>query len=329
MRALLASSPGGPEVLSVAEVADPTPGPGELLVRVAAAGVNRADVLQRQGRYPPPPGASDVLGLEMAGEVVELGPPDPARPFRFAVGDRVCGILAGGGCAELAILPATVAMQWPPGVDAVGAAAVPEVFATAYDNLFVRGRLAAGETVLIHGGSSGVGTAAIQLARRAGCRVLVTASSQRKLDACAELGADAGISYVDEDWSARVRELTDGRGVDAILDVVGARYLDSNLRCLAVEGRLVVIGLQGGARGELDLGQVLSKRLTVLGSTLRARTTAEKAVLARRLEEEVWPGFADGSLRPIIDTVLPLERAAEAHARMESSEHIGKLVLTL
>ena len=329
MRALLAPSPGGPEVLAVTEVADPQPGPGELLVQVAAAGVTRADVLQRQGRYAPPPGATEVLGLEAAGRVVALGPPDPARPFHFAVGDDVCAILPGGGCAELVALPASVAMPWPSGLDAIGAAAVPEVFTTAHDNLFTRGGLAAGETVLIYGGSSGVGTAAVQLARRAGCRVLVTASSRRKLDACAELGADAGIDYAEEDVVERVRELTDGRGVDVILDVVGARYLEPNLRNLAPEGRLVVIGLMGGARGELDLGRLLSKRLTVLGSTLRARTTAEKAVLARRLEEEVWPGFADGSLRPVVDTVLPLARAAEAHELMESSRHIGKIVLTM
>jgi putative PIG3 family NAD(P)H quinone oxidoreductase len=327
MRAVLAPEPGGPDALVLADLPDPRPGPGELLVRVAAAGVNRADVLQRRGLYPPPPGASEVLGLEAAGEVVDVGPAGGA-PLRHRIGDRVCAVLAGGGCAELAVVPDVVALPWPPGLDAVGAGAVPEVFATAFDNLVVRGALRPGEVALVHGGSSGVGTAAIQLARRAGCRVLVTASTPEKLAACADLGADAGIAYRDEDVVARVRELTDGRGVDVILDIVGGPYLDANLRSLAVEGRLVVIGLQGGARAELDLGRVLTRRLRVLGSTLRARSTEEKAALARRVEAEVWPGFADGSLRPVVDSVLSLEEVARAHERMESSAHIGKIVLT-
>jgi putative PIG3 family NAD(P)H quinone oxidoreductase len=324
MQAVLVPRPGGPEALTLTDVDDPVPGPGELLVRVHAAGVNRADVLQRKGHYPPPPGASDVLGLEAAGEVVAVGDGD----LRFGVGDRVCGVLGGGGYGELIVLHDDVAMPWPSGLDAVGAGAVAEVFATAFDNLFVRGGLRAGETVLLHGGSSGIGTAGIQLAKRAGCTVLVTASSEEKLAACADLGADAGIDYAREDVVERVKGLTGGRGVDVILDIVGGPYLDPNLRCLAVEGRLVIIGLMGGAKAELDLGRMLSRRLRVMASTLRARSTEEKAALARRLESEVWPGFADGSLRPIVDTVLPLERAAEAHERMESSAHIGKIVLT-
>jgi NADPH:quinone reductase len=328
MKAVLAPEPGGPGALVVTEVDDPVPAPGELLVRVHAAGVNRADVLQRKGHYPPPAGATDVLGLEAAGEVVARGPDDGERPFRFAVGDRVCAILPGGGCGELVTVPDPVALPWPEGLDAVGAAAVPEVFTTAFDNLFLRGRLAPGEAVLLHGGSSGVGTAGIQLAKRAGCRVLVTASSRSKLAACADLGADGGINYEQDDIVERVRALTDRRGVDVVLDIVGGPYLDTNLRCLAVEGRLVVIGLMGGARAELDLARLLLRRLTVTASTLRARSTAEKAELARRLEAEVWPGFADGSLRPVVDTVLPLEQVAEAHARMESSRHVGKIVLT-
>jgi putative PIG3 family NAD(P)H quinone oxidoreductase len=327
MQAVLAPEPGGPDALVLAEVDDPSPAPGELLVRVHAAGVNRADVLQRKGHYPPPPGAPDVLGLEAAGEVVALGD-EPDGGFRFAVRDRVCMILAGGGCGELVTVPDGVAMPWPGGLDAVGAGAVPEVFTTAFDNLLLRGRLTEGETVLLHGGSSGIGTAGIQLARRAGCRVLVTASSDEKLAACAALGADAGIDYEREDVVARVRELTDGRGVDVILDIVGGPYLDPNLRCLAVEGRLVVIGLMGGAKAELDLGRLLTRRLTVTASTLRARSAEEKAALARRMEAEVWPGFADGTLRPVIDTVLPMAQVAEAHALMESSAHIGKIVLT-
>jgi putative PIG3 family NAD(P)H quinone oxidoreductase len=296
---------------------------------VLAAGINRADIVQRQGNYPPPPGASAALGLEAAGEVVAVGPPGAQGPQRFGAGDRVCAVLAGGGCAELAVVPDAMAMPWPDGLDAVGAGAVPEVFATAHDNLFVRGRLVAGETVLLHGGSSGIGTAGIQLAKRAGCEVIVTASSEAKLRACADLGADAGVDYDAEDVTDRVRALTDGRGVDVILDIVGGPYLDPNLRCLATEGRLVVIGLMGGARAELDLGRMLRRRLTVMASTLRARTTEEKAAIARRLEAEVWPGFADGSLRPVVDRVYPLDDIAEAHRHMESSAHIGKIVLTM
>jgi putative PIG3 family NAD(P)H quinone oxidoreductase len=327
MHAVLAVPPGGPDALQLVEVPDPSPGPGELLVRVLAAGVNRADILQREGRYPPPPGATDVLGLEAAGEVVAVGPAAGA-PLRFGVGDRVCAVLPGGGYAELVVVPDVVAMPWPEGLDAVGAGAVPEVFATAYDNLFLRGGLRAGETALLHGGSSGIGTAGTQLAVRAGARAVVTASSEAKLAACADLGAAAGIDYQREDVVERVRELTDGRGVDVILDIIGGPYLDANLRCLAVEGRLVIIGLMGGARAELDLGRLLTRRLRIMASTLRARGIPEKAALARRLEADVWPGFTDGSLRPIVDTVLPLARAAEAHQRMESSAHIGKIVLT-
>jgi NADPH:quinone reductase len=325
VRALCAPDPGGADALRVVERPDPEPGGGELLVRVHGAGVNRADILQRRGHYPPPPGATDVLGLEAAGEVVAIGEDVDG----VAVGDRVCAVLAGGGCAELALVPATTAMPWPEGLDGVQAGAVPEVFATAYDNLFNRGRLAAGETVLLHGGSSGVGTAAIQLAVRAGCRVLVTAGTEAKLEACAGLGAAGGIDYRQEDIVDRVKELTDGRGVDVILDIIGGDYLDANLRCLATEGRMVVIGLMGGARAELDLARMLSRRLSVTASTLRARSVEEKATLAAQLVAEVWPGFADGSLRPVIDATYPLEQAAEAHARMESSAHIGKIVLDL
>jgi putative PIG3 family NAD(P)H quinone oxidoreductase len=325
MRAVRAPEPGGPDALVVAEVPDPVPGPGEVLVAVRAAGINRADVLQRRGHYPPPPGAPDILGLEAAGEVVALGQGADGA----AIGDRVCGILAGGGCAELVAMPAGSAMAWPDGLDAVGAAAVPEVFTTAYDNLVNRGGLRRGETVLLHGGSSGVGTAGIQLARRMGCRVLVTAGSDDKLAACADLGADAGINYRAEDFPQRVRDLTDGRGVDVILDIVGGDYLEGNLRCLAAEGRLVIIGLMGGARADVDLGRLLTRRLTVTASTLRARPVDAKAALARQLVADVWPGFADGSLRPVVDTVLPLEEVAAAHQRMESSEHVGKIVLTM
>lgn len=325
MRAVVIDSPGGPEQLRLAERPDPEPGPGEVLVQVAAAGVNRADLLQRAGRYPPPPGASDVPGLEIAGTVAALGP----GATGWAIGDEVCAVLAGGGYAELAVVPAGCLLPLPSGTDLLTAAAVPEVFTTAHDNLFTRGGLQPGETVLIHGGASGVGTAAVQLAARAGCTVVVTAGTPRGLAACADLGAAAGIDYRAEDFVDSVERLTDGRGVDVILDIMGAVYLERNLRVLATEGRLVVIGLQGGVRAELDLGRMLSKRLQVLGSTLRARSADEKAVLAARLRDEVWPGFADGSLKPVVDRVFPLEEAAAAHAHLEAGGHVGKVLLDL
>jgi putative PIG3 family NAD(P)H quinone oxidoreductase len=324
MQAVVARQAGGPDVLELVDRPDPEPGPGELLVAVAATAVNRADVLQRRGFYPPPEGASDVLGLECAGTVAAVG--DGVESWQVA--DRVCAVLPGGGYASYAVVPAAVALPWPPGLSSpVDAAAVPEVFATAFDNVFLRGGLSAGETLLVHGGSSGVGTAAVQLARRAGARVLVTASTADKLAAAAALGADAGINYREEDFVERVRALTDGRGVDVVLDVVGGPYLDRNLRALAVEGRLVVIGLQGGAKAELDLGRLLARRLSVAASTLRARSVAERVPLMERLRAEVWPGFADGSLRPVVDRVLPLRDAAEAHRVLEAGEHVGKIVL--
>lgn len=325
MRAVIATEPGEVDVLEVIERPDLTPGPGELLVRVAATAVNRADILQRRGLYPPPKGASDVLGLEASGSVEAVG----EGVEGWAEGDGVCAVLPGGGYAEQVVVPASVAMPLPPGVDAVSAGAVPEVFATAHDNVFLRARLSAGETLLVHGGASGVGTATLQLAKRAGCRVLVTAGSQERVDACVALGADDGVVYRDNDWSQRALELTDGRGADVILDVVGGPYLRPNLACLATEGRLVVIGLMGGAKAELNLGTVLVKRAAVMGSTLRARTVEERKPLMDSLVADVWPGFADGSLRPVIDRVLPLDQVAEAHAALESGGVVGKIVLTL
>lgn len=323
MRAIVAPEAGGPGALQLVELPDPQPGEGELLVRVAATALNRADTLQRMGRYPPPPGASEVLGLELAGVVEQVG----SRDTRWQAGDRVCAVLAGGGYAELALVPAEVALPLPDGLDLLSAAAVPEVFSTAYDNLFTRGRLRPGERLLVHGGASGVGTAATQLAVRAGVTVFATASSQRKLDACVELGAAAAIHYEQEDFVTRIDELTDGAGVDVILDMVGGSYLDRNLRALALDGRLVVIGLQGGSSAALAMDRLLTRRLTVMASTLRARTTAQKTAVARAVERDVWPGFADGSLRPVIDRVLTLNEAAQAHAAMEAGEHIGKIVL--
>ena len=323
MLVVVAPTPGGPEALRLVQRPDPVAGLGELLVRVAATAVNRADLLQREGRYAPPPGTTDVLGLECSGVVTALG----HSVEGWAVGDEVCAVLPGGGYAELAVVPAAVAMPLPPGLGPVAAGAVPEVFATAFDNLLVRGRLAAGETALVHGGTSGVGTAAIQLARRAGARVITTGGSPGKVAAALALGADAGIDYRAQDLVEEVRALTGGRGADVVLDVVGASYLAAHVALLAVEGRLVVIGLQGGARAELDLGAVLSRRLTVCGSTLRARTVQERIPLMARLVAEVWPGFADGSLRPVVDRVLPLAQVAEAHRIVESGEHVGKVVL--
>lgn len=325
MKAVTVTEPGGPDVLRLTDVADPAPGRQDLLVRVRATAVNRADLLQRRGLYPPPEGASEILGLELAGDVVEVGDAVTA----WSVGDRVCAVVAGGGYAELAAVPARTALPWPPGFDAVRTAAVPEAFTTAYDNLIVRGRLAPGETTLIHGGSGGVGTAAIQLAAWWGARVLTTAGSPEKLQVCRDLGAHAAIDYRREDVLERVRALTDGRGADVVLDVLGGEALPSNLRMLATEGRLVVIGLLRGASGEIDLRRMLTRRLTVTASTLRARDLDEKAALADQVHREVWPGFAERRLRPVIDRVLPLARAAEAHAAMEAGEHTGKIVLSV
>jgi NADPH:quinone reductase len=326
MKAILASQPGALGQLELVDLPDLEPGPGELLVCVHATAVNRADILQRRGHYPPPPGASHVLGLEMAGVVAKLG----EQVVGWSIGDQVCAVLPGGGYAEQAVVPAAMAMPLPPGLDLVEAAAVPAVFTTAWDNLCNRGRLAPGETVLVHGGASGVGTAAIQLARWRGCDVLVTAGSARKLGFCIDLGATGGINYREHsDFDNAVRQLTDGRGVDVVLDIIGGPYLARNLRCLAVEGRLVIIGLMGGASAELDLAPLLTRRLVITASTLRARPVEAKAALARQLVAEVWPGFAAGRLRPVIDRVLPLEQAATAHAVMEAGEHIGKIVLAI
>lgn len=324
MRVVVAPEPGGPEALRIETRPIPTPGPGELLVRVHATSVNRPDVLQRQGRYPPPPGASDVLGLDVAGEVAAVG--DGVEDWR--PGDRVCAVVAGGGYAEYAIVPAPIALPVPEGLSLQEAAAIPEVFATAYDNLIVRGALAAGETALIHGGASGVGTAAIQLAVRAGARVIATAGSARKRAACERLGAVAAVDH-HGDWVAAVREVCGDAGVDVVLDIVAAPYLGAHLSLLAMEGRLVVIGTQGGRHAEIDLWRVMARRLTVRGSTLRIRTVEQKAAVAAGMRRDVLPGFSDGTLRPVIDRVMPLEEVAAAHAVMEAGEHIGKIVLTV
>jgi putative PIG3 family NAD(P)H quinone oxidoreductase len=324
MRAVVYDQPGDPEVLHIGEVPDPTAKPGEVLLRVRATAINRADLLQRRGFYPPPPGASDIIGMEAAGEIESVT--DGVGDWR--PGDRACALLAGGGYAEKVAVPAVQLMPIPPNIDVIRAAAIPEVFITAHDNLVTRGRLQPGETVLIHGGAGGVGTAAIQVAKRHGAHVVVTAGSAERLQRCRELGADEGINHRDEDFVQRIEEITGGRGADVILDIIGAAYLERNLRALARDGRLVVIGLQGGVRAEIDLNTMLSRRQSLIATTLRGRPVEQKAEIVRRTIEELLPGFADGSLRPVVDRVLPLERAADAHRAMEAGEPVGKIVLT-
>lgn len=322
MQAVTITSPGGPDVLRLAEVPDPVPGPGEVLVEVAAAGINRADLMQRQGFYPPPPGAPEYPGMECSGRVRAVGP----EVTGWQPGDEVCALLGGGGYAELVAVPAGQLLPVPAGVSLTEAAALPEAACTVHSNVVTRARLASGETLLVHGGASGIGTFAIQLAAALGARVACTAGSPEKLARCRELGADLAISYRDEDFTAAVTEFTGGAGADVILDIVGASYLERNIAALAVGGRLVVIAVQGGARGELDLATLMGKRAAVLASTLRARPLAEKAAIVAAVRDEVWPLVSAGQVRPVIDQVLPLAEAAAAHRRMEGS-HIGKILL--
>ncbi len=315
---------GGPDVLVPARGPVPAPKPDEVLIRVLATGVNRPDVAQRSGSYPPPPGASPVLGLECAGEVVAIG----ADVTRFKSGDRVCALTNGGAYAEYCTAPQAQTLPWPAGYDALRAAALPETYFTVWANLFGHGRLAAGETVLVHGGTSGIGVTAIQLAKAFGARVFATAGSAAKVEACLRLGADAAIDYRTQDFATEVKRLTDGRGVDVILDMVGAAYFQRNLRCLALDGRLVLIAFLGGHEAEkADLRPIMVKRLTVTGSTMRPRTTAQKGEIAAALEAKVWPLLAEGRCGPEIFRSFPLAQAAQAHALMESSEHIGKIML--
>jgi putative PIG3 family NAD(P)H quinone oxidoreductase len=325
MRAVVYDQPGDPEVMHIAEVPDPVPAPGEVLLRVRATALNRADLLQRRGFYPPPPGVSPILGMEASGEIESV----TEGVQGWAPGQRVCALLAGGSYAEKATVPAGQLMPVPDNIDMITAGGIPEVFFTAHDNLLTRGRLQRGETALIHGGAGGVGTAAIQVARRAGARVIVTAGSAERLERCRELGAHHGINHREEDFVARVAEITDGRGADVILDIIGAAYLERNLQALARDGRLVVIGMQGGVRAEVDLNTMLARRLTVVGTTLRGRPLEQKAEIVRRATEDLLPGFADGSLRPVIDRVLPLDRVVEAHRAMEAGEPVGKIVLAV
>jgi putative PIG3 family NAD(P)H quinone oxidoreductase len=315
---------GDPDVLQPVRVPTPKPRPGELLVRVAAAGVNRPDVLQRRGKYPLPSDAEPTPGLEIAGEVVAVG----AGVSGVGVGDRVCGLTNGGGYAEYCRLPASQTLPWPAGFDAVQSAALPETFFTVWANLFQMGKVRAGETALIHGGTSGIGTTAIQLLRAFGIRALATAGSAAKCAALIAIGAEVAINYREQDFVEVVRTETHGRGVDAILDIVGASYLQRNLAALAQDGRLLLIGFLGGAIAErLDLGPILAKRLVITGSAMRPRTAAEKAAIAQDLRAKVWPLLGPGRVEPVLSATFPLARAADAHRLMESGEHVGKIVL--
>ncbi|MEP6799130.1 MAG: NAD(P)H-quinone oxidoreductase [Lapillicoccus sp.] len=325
MKAITIPTPGDADALVLADVDAPTPGEGEVLVDVIAAGVNRADVMQREGHYAPPPGASPYPGLEVSGRVAALGPGDVGG---WAVGDEVCALLSGGGYAEQVAVPAGQLLPVPEGIGLVEAAALPEVASTVWSNVFMTANLQPGEVVLIHGGSSGIGTMAIQLAREIGARVAVTAGSADKLEACRGLGADILVNYRDEDFVERIREETDGHGADVILDVIGATYLARNIDVLAVNGRLVVIGLQGGRRAEIDLGVLLAKRCALIATTLRARPADEKAAIVAAVREHVWPLIGSGRVYPVIQSTHPLAEAAAAHREMEASGHIGKILLT-
>ncbi|CAG7651891.1 NAD(P)H-quinone oxidoreductase [Actinacidiphila bryophytorum] len=321
MRAITIAEPGGPDALVLADVPDPVPSAGEVLVEVAASAVNRADVLQRMGFYDPPPGASPYPGLECSGRIAALGP----GVSGWEVGAEVCALLSGGGYAEKVAVPVGQLLRVPKGVDLVTAAALPEVTATVWSNVFQVAHLRPGETLLVHGGSSGIGTMAIQLGKAVGAKVVTTAGSERKLAACRDLGADVLVNYREQDFVAEVGS----GGADVILDVVGAAYLDRNVDALAVNGRLVVIGMQGGVKAELNLGKLLAKRAAVVATSLRARPAEEKAAIIAAVAEHVWPLVEAGAVRPIVDRALPLGDAADAHRLMESSEHIGKILLTL
>jgi len=325
MHAVVVTQPGDPEVLQWAEVPDPSPAEGEVVLDVAASAVNRADLLQRQGFYPPPPGASDIIGLECSGRVVSVG----AGVSQWSVGDEVCALLSGGGYAEKVAVPAGQCMPVPDGVDLVTAAALPEVACTVWSNVVQLARLSAGESFLVHGGSSGIGTMAIQVAKALGAGpVLCTVGSGEKAAACQALGADVAINYRDEDFTARAREATEGRGVDVILDIIGAKYLAANLSALAPDGRLAIIGMQGGSKAELDLGLLMRSRGAISATTLRGRPASQKAEVCRAVVQSLWPLVAEGRVRPVVHTTFPMRDAAQAHRLVEESSHIGKVLLT-
>lgn len=325
MTAIEIKEPGGPEVLTPCERPLPQPGPGEVLIEVAAAGINRPDVLQRTGGYPPPPGASDIPGLEVAGRIAAVG--DAVEGL--SLDDQVTALVAGGGYAEYCVAPAPQCLPIPKGLTAVQAAALPETFFTVWTNVFDRGGLVAGESLLVHGGSSGIGTTAIQLASKLGARVFATAGSADKCRACEELGAERGINYREEDFVAVVKELTDGKGVNVVLDMVGGSYVQRNISALAPDGRLCYIAFLGGPKAEVNLAPMMLKRITISGSTLRPRPIAFKAEIAQNLRKTVWPLIEAGEVAPVIHKTFPLREAKEAHSLMESSTHIGKIVLTV
>lgn len=324
MRAVVAQGTGGPEVLSVTDVPDPVAGPGEVLLEVVAAGLNRADLLQRRGFYPPPPGASDIIGMECSGRVLALG----EGVAGLEVGQEVCALLAGGGYAEKVAVPAGQVMPVPAGVDLVTAAALPEVAATVWSNVFMVAGLRPDETLLVHGGAGGIGTFAIQLAHALGARVATTGGTAEKLAFCRSLGADITIDYHEQDFVEVVREATDGHGADVVLDNMGAKYLGRNVDVLALEGRLVVIGMQGGSKAELDINALLRKRGAVIATSLRSRPVEGKSAICAGVVEHVWPLVAEGSVRPIVHTTMPLDQAVAAHELMESGAHTGKILLT-
>jgi putative PIG3 family NAD(P)H quinone oxidoreductase len=323
MRAITITAPGGPDVLRIAEVPDPMPAAGEVLIDITASGVNRADLLQRQGLYPPPPGAPPYPGLECSGRISAVG----QEVTGWQVGDEACALLSGGGYAERVAVPAGQLLPVPAGVTVTAAAALPEVACTVYSNVVQIAGLTAGETLLVHGGASGIGTMAIQLGRALGARVACTAGTPAKLDRCRELGCDLAISYADDDFVEAISEFTDGRGADVILDIMGAVYLERNVTALAPDGRLLVIGLQGGARAELDLSQLLRKRASVHATSLRARPAEQKAAIVAGVLDRVWPMVIDGRIRPVIETTVPLAEAAQAHRLLEAGAQIGKILL--
>jgi putative PIG3 family NAD(P)H quinone oxidoreductase len=329
MRVIEISQPGPADVLRVGNRPEPSPAAGEVLIAIEAAGVNRPDLMQREGHYPPPKGASDIPGLEVAGRIVALGPGEPksASGRAWRVGDAVCALTAGGGYAEQCVVSGLQCLPVPAGLSMIEAAAIPETFFTVWTNVFERGRLASREWLLVHGGSSGIGTTAIQLALARGAKVIATAGSDEKCRRVAGLGA-AAINYRTEDIVERVKAITDGRGVDAILDIIGGDYTAKNIACLARDGRLVQIGLMGGANATISLSPILLRRLTITGSTLRIRTPEEKGAIAAALEREVWPLLASGRVKPIVDRTFPLEDAAAAHRALESGQIFGKVVLT-
>ena len=323
MKQVEISGPGGPEVLNLVDGPLPDPGTGEVLIKVYAAGVNRPDVFQRQGKYNPPAGASPIPGLEVAGEIVKLG----AGVTEFGLGDRVCALVSGGGYAEFCVAPVPQVLPIPTGLTFIEASGIPENYFTVWTNVFDRGQLQKGETILIHGGSSGIGTTAIQLCHQFGARIISTAGSDEKCAVCKSLGADHVINYKTQDFEAETKAITGGKGANVILDMVGGNYIQKNINCLALEGRLIQIAFLQSSINQLDLMAVMTKRLTITGSTLRPRTVEQKGEIARALSKEIWPLFNDKKIKVLVDTVLPLSRASYAHALMESSTHIGKIVL--